>query len=127
MQNGIPVLQLRGFFLSKDIPFNRFGAKSKKAAKTKKKIKKKEKSSFSRKRVKWLLRLFRIPGSFRVTEINVNIDSGDYIVNAYMYPVFGQLHNLRPGWSWAVNYFGEIKLYLILQSSLIRMIYVYFK
>jgi hypothetical protein len=127
MQNSMPVLKLRGFFLSKEIPFNRFGADSKKTTRPKKKFKKKKKSSFSRNRKKWLLRLFRIPGSFRLTEINVNIDSGDYIVNAYMYPVFGQLHNLRPGWSWNVNYFGEIKLYLILQSSLIRMIYVYFK
>jgi len=126
-QDGIPLLRIRGFFLSKDIRFDRFGSSSTMTDKDKTKVGKKKRKPFSRKRRKWLIRLFRIPGSFRLIKINVNVDSGDYILNAYLYPVFGQLHNLRPGWSWAVNYFGEIKLYLIIQSSLIRMIYVYFK
>ena len=127
---NIPVLRIDVPFVKKDIPFTSFRGKSKKEkpVKTEKdKPKKSKKKSFSKKRLKWILRLFRIPGSFVLKRANVNIDTGDVITNAYMFPLFGYLDGHRKNWSWSVNYFGEIEIYLILQSSVLRMIYVYLK
>lgn len=89
--------------------------------------KKKKKNPVSKKNRKWLLRLFRIPNSFKVREFFVNVDTGDYILNAYLFPVFGLLNYYRPDWSCSVNYYGRNQVSLIIQTTLIRMIYVYFK
>jgi hypothetical protein len=91
------------------------------------KRKKKKTRTISKKKRKWLLRLFRIPKSFKVRELFVNVDTGDYILNAYLFPVFGLLNYYRPEWSCSVNYYGRNQVSLFLQSSLLRMIYVFLK
>ena len=125
LKEHTPVLKLQGFFLTREIPFMKSRGKSEDIKKERKK-KKQRRFRFTKK-TKWLLRVLRIPRSFRIKRINVNIDTGDYIINAYIFPVFSQLNDHRPGWTCSVNYFGRNQIYLILQTTLIRMLYIIFK
>ena len=129
-EENIFILQLRSFFISRNIPLISKGTKEKgikkksNRADEKEKMKKPEKKRNQR---KWILRLLRIPFSFRVKKLIVNIDSGDYIFNAYMFPVFGLLNHYGPDWSWNVNFYGKNQVSMKLQTTLIRLIYVYLK
>ena len=71
-----------------------------------------------------LSRLFPLLKSFQITECHIAIDSGDYLKNAWLYPLnFAPFtrHNLH------VNFMDENYLLLIIKNSPWRILYTWLK
>jgi len=64
-------------------------------------------------------RILRLLKSFRIKKLSVNIDTGDYLLNARLYPVFAFL-NYHKG-NFNINFEGSNKMVLHLQN---RPIYI---
>jgi len=80
---------------------------------------KKKKKLTTKKQPKKLKRLFRIIKSFKVKKFFIDVDTGDCIVNAKLYPVFGLLN--YKGGHFNINFNGRNKLVLHIQN---RPIYI---
>jgi len=66
------------------------------------------------------LRLLRIARSFRVRSFHLDIDTGDVVQNAYLYPVFAAIEHWGPDVH--VNYDGRVSVHLWMENRLIRMV-----
>jgi len=94
-------------------------------AKRTKPVEKKPPPSKSKKapkrRIKRLpLRLLRIARSFRVRSFQLDIDTGDVIQNAYLYPLLAAIEHRGPDVH--VNYDGRVSVHLWMENRLIRMV-----
>lgn len=80
----------------------------------------------SRQRGFWILKkVIKVIKSFKIKELFLNIDTGDVIYNAYLYPLFYFLggHNR----SLFVNYSGEVQFKVTIQNRLINMLIAFIK
>lgn len=105
-------LRLKILFLH----FNFFPLKYKKQTKTKKPAKSSSRSRRSRFGFRKIIRLFR---SFRIRQFSLNVDTGDPILNAKLYPVFGFLNHRYGGFE--INFQNRNRLVLEIQN---RPIYI---
>ena len=86
----------------------------------KKEAKKKKKQGglpfkITRRRVKRLLY------SFKILNFQLNLDTDDYVLNAYLFPVFSLLSS-RGRSSLGINYGGDFELQLLVENRLIRIV-----
>lgn len=117
-QDKLFILRLRIFFLEwRFLPFSSSGIQQRE--------KSKEKGSTAAEPVmgrkislRTLLRMLR---SFHVQELEVEVDTGDYVRNAYLYPLFYFLSDGRK--QWLVNYKGINRIRMVIQNRPIRMLY----
>lgn len=108
------LLRTRIFFWKKDWrPLQWKRSKEKKERKKPSK-KKKKKSWMNFRRVRRLLR------SFRVKTLRINVDTDDYVVNSYLYPLFMLLDRSRQ--SLRVNYEGEFECRLEIENRGYRIL-----
>ena len=66
------------------------------------------------------LRLLRIARSFRVRSFHLDMDTGDVVQNAYLYPVLAAIEHRGPDVH--VNYDGRVSVHLWMENRLIRMV-----
>ena len=65
-------------------------------------------------------RIFSVVKSFKVIRFYINIDTDDYILNAFLYPLFFVLKK-RKGLNIQVNYEGLEELDILIKNNLMRM------
>jgi hypothetical protein len=106
------ILRTRLFFWQKD--WHPLQWKPAKKKPKKKKPAKKKKNWLSFRRVKRLLR------SFRVKKLLINIDTDDYVVNSYLYPLFYLLDRSQE--SLHINYEGEFDCQLTVENRGYRIL-----
>ena len=81
---------------------------------------KKAKKGRTRKKRNWKRFASRLLGSFRVKQFDLRLDTDDYVLNSYLYPVF-HLLNFKPV-QLGINYQGESSLELQIENRLIRLL-----
>lgn len=69
----------------------------------------------TRKRIKRLL------SSFKILKFRLNLDTDDYVLNAYLFPVFSLLSS-RGTPQLGINFEGDFELQLLVENRLIRII-----
>lgn len=69
--------------------------------------------------LKMLRRLWR---SFRIRQFRWRLDTDDYVLNAYLFPLF-RITSRRQRFDWTVNFHGKNEVLLITENRLARMIY----
>ena len=74
-------------------------------------------SKSRRSSLKTVLSLIR---SFRMRRCEINVDTGDFATNAYLYPVTSMLNSWRG--RWRVNFNGDVEVHLLIDNSLWRVI-----
>lgn len=67
----------------------------------------------------------RIWRSFRLIRFQMNIDLDDYVLNAYLFPLF-LLANRKKKLEWNINFNGKNELLLITENRLSRLLYAFF-
>lgn len=90
---------------------------------TKKKVAADPESSRKKKRWtwrKWSRRIIRVLKSFQVKAFRVNLDTGDYVYNSYLYPIFWMLNQGNSRLQ--INYNGESEILLVVQNRLYRIL-----
>jgi len=99
-----------------------FGEK-KEASKEKRVEKKKEKEE---KTDNWdqLKRIKNVLQSFNIQVIRLNIDTHNYYINAFLYPVFAMLN--APKINMTSNFIGHNELLIITKNRLYRMLIAYY-
>lgn len=110
-------LSFRVFFFHKTIRLASMKAKPKKIAGQRvKKAKRKPKG--------FLKKMIRVLRSFQVKEWRLAVDTGDYTMNAQLYPLnfFSRLHQHL-----FVNFNGENYLYIRIQNRPAKMLYAFFR
>jgi len=95
---------------------NRNGSNASRVAKTREETK----QGTSRSSIR---RMWRVLKTFRVSKCDVLLDTDDFILNAQLFPVF-QFCNGRWG-HWRVNFEGDCRLQLEVESRLIRVLYAW--
>ncbi len=115
IQEDVPILSLHIWFWKKD--FQPLDALSKARKPNSKKKAKKRKS---RKKRNWRRLGLRLLHSFKVRQFDLMLDTDDFVLNSYLYPVFHMLHckPLQLG----INYQGESSLQLRIENRLIRLL-----
>ena len=89
-------------------------------SKKKRKKTKTDKASVSRHRTVEIQKLLRIIKTFKVVQLLVDIDTGDCITNAKLYPPFALMNYY--GGQFSVNFEGRNRLLLNVQNRPIRII-----
>ncbi|GAA4809997.1 hypothetical protein GCM10023330_16250 [Litoribaculum gwangyangense] len=82
------------------------------------KFKKKYQTEFKKKPK--LMKIFRVLRTFKVKQVYVNMDTGNYILNAKLYPIFSLL-NYKFG-NFHVNFLGQNELVLLIKNRPINII-----
>jgi hypothetical protein len=67
--------------------------------------------------------IYRILQSFRLIKMRVNFDTDDYILNAYLYPLFYFLSKNNRNLN--INFNGDLYLELLMISRPIRIVLAY--
>ncbi len=111
--NKLEVIQIKIHTFLKDFYFYPLRQKEQKKKRLKK-LKSKGKSTIRMRKVLWVLK------SFKVTRFYMNIDTGDYLTNAKLYPLFALL-KYRYG-RFNINFDGRVKLLLYLENKPIRIL-----
>jgi hypothetical protein len=93
-------------------------------AKTRPKPKKRSWSSATMDIQKWKRRGLRMLRSFTVKRFRLRLDTGDYVRNSYLYPVFFFLST--PKRQMSINYNGATDLELEVENRLYRLVYAFF-
>ncbi len=96
--------------------------KSTQKAKKKKQRRRKNTSKKHRKAFKLIRSVLK---SFHIRQFRLNMDTDDYLTNAYLYPIF-YFFNKGKG-IWEVNYEGQFELDLEMDNRPIRLIYAFIK
>lgn len=117
IQDDEPILSLRVWFWKKDFRLLASLSKSRKPNAEKKAKKRK-----ARKKRNWKRLGLRLLQSFKVTEFDLKLDTDDYVLNSYLYPVFHLLNSKSLQIS--INYQGESSLQLQIENRLIRLLKV---
>lgn len=111
-----PGLRFQFFFLQKDVPLSKLWS-PKKAAPKKNAPKDQKKHSFSRKKRLKALQLLR---SFQIKALRLNLDTDDYVVNSYLFPLFYFFD--RGSYEFRINYEGDVSLHLEVENRLYRIV-----
>ena len=115
-QNDEPIVQLKSFFWKKEINLLKINPSPNKATQKETKPTKQKKSKFNfRKKIKPLLK------SFQVRKFFVNIDTNDYVWNAYLFPIFYFLKNKNR--QLHINFQGNVEVLLEIQNRPIRILW----
>jgi hypothetical protein len=126
-----PTILLRLPFWKKEISIIEKLAKRKPDSESNKRLKKgkskKERSSFS----KFIFQKFKIKWrellhSFKIERMDINIDTDDYIVNAYLFPVV-QYIGYRYRRPFHINFMGINKVEISMRNRIINLLYALFK
>jgi hypothetical protein len=114
------LLTLQVAFWKKDWSVMEFKFQKDKKETKKSKIKKPKKSKKSRK----MFRFFkRIMSSFTVEKLRVNIDTSNYILNGYLFPIFFHISYFFKGKpSLTINYKGKTEINVLIRNRLINML-----
>ncbi|NRB51843.1 MAG: hypothetical protein HRU41_29495 [Saprospiraceae bacterium] len=115
IQDDEPILSLRVWFWKKDFrPLDSLSKPRKQSAE------KRTKKRKPRRKINWRRLGLRLIRSFIVRQFDLKIDTDDYILNSYLYPVFHLLNSkhLQLG----INYQGESSLQLHIENRLIRLL-----
>lgn len=116
-RNEEPIIFLKSFFWKKEIPLLNIQTTSKKKLPKEKKTSKRKKTTFDfRKKIKPLLK------SFQVRQFFINIDTDNYIWNAYLFPVFYFLKNKER--QLHINFQGDVEVLLEIQNRPIRILWI---
>lgn len=78
-------------------------------------------------RIKHPLRLVQdLWRSFRLHRLYLDLDTDDYILNAYLFPLF---RTTNPGGrvNWAINFQGRNEIYLLIENRLYRLLYAFIR
>jgi hypothetical protein len=68
----------------------------------------------------------RLWESFHLLQFRLNIDTDDYVWNAYLYPVFHSISS-RKKMDWTINFEGQTELLLVIENRLFRILYALFR
>ncbi len=109
------LIQIKLNTLFMKFSFFPFGKSKKKKKKTKT-----EKTTVSKRRTIEIQRLFRIARTFKVVQLTVDVDTGDCITNAKLYPPFAFVNYY--GGQFRVNFEGRNRLLLHVENRPIRII-----
>ncbi|KAA3624739.1 MAG: hypothetical protein DWQ02_22700 [Bacteroidetes bacterium] len=114
------LFRLRIAFWKKDWSVMEFKLKKDKKAKEKKPKKKKKKRDTRK-----MLRLGkRALGSFQVEKMRVNIDTRNYILNGYLFPIFFNItHFFKGKPNLSINYKGKTEINVLVRNRLINMLF----
>lgn len=116
LQNNEPIIRLKSFFWKKEINLLKLKSNPKKVTVKKEKPSKQIKSKFNfRKKIKPLLK------SFQVRKFFINIDTNNYVWNAYLFPVFHYLKNEKR--QLHINFQGNVEVLLEVQNRPIRILW----
>jgi hypothetical protein len=99
------------------IPYNYYPLRKKKKKVKETKPKKRQSVKFKRSYIHTGIRLIK---SFELKQLAINLDTGDYVTNAKLYPFFGFLNYV--GGNFQLNFKGYNYLHLHLQNRPIRII-----
>jgi hypothetical protein len=102
--------------------------KSKKEKKTKEKLSEKKKGKKTRKKLtlaEFLKILRTMAGKIRIKKLIWEIDTGDFPLNAKLYPLTGLL--TEPGKAISINFEGRNTLYLLIQTRIISLLIIIIK
>lgn len=117
LQNDEPIVQVKSFFWRKEFNLLKIKSSPSKTTQKKKKVSKQNKSKFNfRNKIKPLLK------SFQVRKFFINIDTNDYVWNAYLFPVFHFLKNEKR--QLHINFQGNVEVLLDIQNRPIRILWV---
>ncbi len=105
------LIRVNVFFWEKDFSLLRPKKEKKKATKKKRKF---------RSRKKTLKKIIRILKSFKIKIFKIDLDTGDYIQNSYLYPVFHFLKNKKRDLS--INYRGDVNIHLKIENRLYKIL-----
>jgi hypothetical protein len=85
---------------------------------------KKKKKSKKRNFKKSIRRIKQVLGSFTVKKLRLNIDTKNYILNGYLFPVFYHLTRFSKGKpQLMINYKGKTEINLLIRNRLINIFY----
>ncbi|QIP15118.1 hypothetical protein G8759_22080 [Spirosoma aureum] len=59
--------------------------------------------------------------TFRIRTSDIKLDTDDYLMNAYLFPVFSLL--CRPGHRWQINFQGDTSVKLVIENRLYRIVF----
>lgn len=109
------LIRVNVFFWEKD--FSLLRPKKEKKKTTQKKTKKKRKFQSRKKTLKKIIRILK---SFKIKIFKIDLDTGDYIQNSYLYPVFYFLKNKKIDLS--INYRGDVNIHLKIENRLYKIL-----
>lgn len=116
LQNDEPVVRLKVFFWKKEFNLLQMATSSQQKKTKKKPSKPRRKMKFDfRKKLK------RLRKAIRVNRFFLNIDTDDYLWNAYLYPVFFFLKKERRNVN--INFQGDVEFILEIRSRPIQLLY----
>jgi len=113
-------LQIRFLFFKKKWPLSSLMTATPESSKPKTR---KSKSWRPKHPIKIARRLWR---SFHVLQFRLNIDTDDYVLNAYLYPAFKAISSKRK-MDCVVNFRGQTELLLVIENRLFRILYALFR
>ena len=93
-------------------------AQSKKKKPKNKKKKEKKKSKFDFK--KYSRKAFRMIKTFKIKSFFVNLDTDDYILNGYLYPIFYFLG--KRGEHMNINFKGDLEINIVAENRLYKVV-----
>ena len=122
---SLPHIRLRFFFFSYELDPLKLAQKvnKKQGKKKREKEKKKRKKPPSVKGMPGKLR--RVLASFHVKQFHLDLDTGDPILNGYLYPVFFFLNGGNRKTS--INYFGRNELVIVIENRMYHILYAFIK
>jgi hypothetical protein len=107
------------------IPF-RFDLSNLKKGKGKKKEKKDKKKKKARNKKKGMRMIRSVPGAFQVRRLWMNLDTDDFMLNAWLIPVFSTLNNER-NIQLQVNFEGKLFMDLDLRTRISSWLWIILK
>ncbi len=120
-KHGLPELKMRVLFYPFRMPLIRLGEDRKKPSKAIKKQKKSKKRSWQGfRKIKLIMKIsWKLVRSFRLKKFYLNVDTGNVITNAYLFPVFSVLGGKK--YRLSVNYASKNELILRLENNLMTI------
>lgn len=109
-------------FFRRSWPLKGLWSSKKKGDKTKKKT---AKGKTWKPKHPWQL-IRRLGRSFHLIRFHVQLDTDDYVWNAYLFPLF-QVTNPANKASWQINFKGRNELILIVENRLYRLLYAFIR
>ena len=112
-ESGDLKVQVASWFWKKSFDPFQFKSKKKKKTDSKKRTK-------TRDFRKWTSRVFRVLKSFRINACSLSLDTNDFVVNSYLWPVFYFLDSGRK--TLRINYEGKFNALFIAKNKLFRIL-----
>lgn len=116
---GLPEIRVSILFYSFNVPIIRFGSEKKKAGKSKKK--KSKKSRFNLKTLRLILKIvWKVMNSFKLKQFRLNVDTGNVVTNAYLFPVFALFGGSK--YQLSVNYASKNEFIIHYENNLLTIL-----